>query len=127
MNREPLRRLQVRLSDSVRRHRKLTPFPGEPVGWMIEQAGADLPPFSSDVPHPEGGRDPLGAFEEALGAVDETVRDRFCAENLAELLGPRVPGHRMRDRRPAAVGEPPRRNGQAPSARLRGASENGSR
>jgi uncharacterized protein len=55
---EPLRRLQARPSDYVRRHLKFTPFPGEPVGWMIEQAGPGLFMFSTDYSHPEGGRDP---------------------------------------------------------------------
>ena len=43
----------------MRRQVRFTPFPTEPVGWMIEQAGAELFLFSSDYPHPEGGRDPL--------------------------------------------------------------------
>jgi predicted TIM-barrel fold metal-dependent hydrolase len=88
---EPLRRLQDRPSAYVRRHLKFTPFPGEPVAWMMEQAGPELFLFSSDYPHPEGGRDPIGAFDETLGAVDETDRARFYGLNLAELLGPRVP------------------------------------
>ena len=47
-------------------HLKFTPFPGEPVGWMIEQAGDDLFMFSTDFPHPEGGKDPLAKFEDAM-------------------------------------------------------------
>ena len=52
----------------MHRHLWFTPFPGEPVGWMIEQAGDDLFMFSTDYPHPEGGRDPLAKFEEAMPA-----------------------------------------------------------
>jgi uncharacterized protein len=83
---EPLRRLEAKPSDYVRRHLKFTPFPGEPVGWMMEQAGADLFMFSTDYPHPEGGRDPLAKFEETLTGVSETDRQRFFAGNMAELL-----------------------------------------
>src|SRR5438477_10637835 len=83
---EPLRRLQDKPSEYVRRHIKFTPFPGEPVGWMIEQAGPELFMFSTDYPHPEGGRDPLAKFEEALADTGDSDRDRFYAGNMAELL-----------------------------------------
>jgi predicted TIM-barrel fold metal-dependent hydrolase len=84
---EPLQRLQAAPSDYVHRHLKFTPFPGEPVGWMMEQAGADLFMFSTDFPHPEGGRDPLSKFEEELGHVNPEDRHRFFYGNMAELLG----------------------------------------
>ncbi|HLI44935.1 MAG TPA: amidohydrolase family protein [Acidimicrobiales bacterium] len=84
---EPLRRLADLPSDYVRRHLKFTPFPGEPVGWMLEQAGAELFMFSTDYPHPEGGRDPLGKFEETLTATSEADKALFYAGNLAALLG----------------------------------------
>jgi len=83
---EPLQRLEAKPSDYVRRHLKFTPFPGEPVGWMIEQAGPELFMFSTDYPHPEGGRDPLAKFEEALVGVGDADRARFFAGNMAELL-----------------------------------------
>lgn len=84
---EPLRRLQAKPSDYVHRHLKFTPFPGEPVGWMMEQAGADLFMFSTDYPHPEGGRDPLAKFEEELGGVGADDLHRFYRGNMATLLG----------------------------------------
>ena len=86
---EPLRRLQARPSDYVRRHLKFTPFPGEPVGWMIEQAGPELFMFSTDYPHPEGGRDPLAKFAKALASASPADQERFYAGNLAELLNGR--------------------------------------
>ncbi|MCU1449785.1 MAG: amidohydrolase, partial [Acidimicrobiales bacterium] len=82
----PLQRLELEPSEYVRRHLKFTPFAGEPVGWMIEQAGAELFMFSSDYPHPEGGRDPLAKFEEALATTSEADQARFYAGNMAELL-----------------------------------------
>jgi uncharacterized protein len=84
----PLQALQLAPSEYVRRHLKFTPFPGEPVGWMIEQAGAELFMFSTDYPHPEGGRDPLAKFEEAMPGTPEADKHRFYYENMAELLGP---------------------------------------
>jgi predicted TIM-barrel fold metal-dependent hydrolase len=86
---EPLQRLVYRPSEYVSRHLKFTPFPGEPVGWMIEQAGAELFMFSTDYPHPEGGRDPLAKFEEAIEGVGPADQDRFYRANMAELLGTR--------------------------------------
>jgi predicted TIM-barrel fold metal-dependent hydrolase len=84
---EPLNRLQDKPSMYVHRHLKFTPFPGEPVGWMIEQAGSDLFMFSTDYPHPEGGRDPLAKFEAELEHVGEEACSRFYHDNMAELLG----------------------------------------
>ena len=42
--------------------------------------------FSTDYPHPEGGRDPLAKFEETLEGVSEADKERFYAGNMAELL-----------------------------------------
>ena len=84
--------LPLRASDYVHRQLWFTPFPTEPVGWMIEQAGEDLFLFSSDYPHPEGGRDPLGLFESALSGAAEEARDRVYSRNFADMMGPRAVG-----------------------------------
>lgn len=86
---EPLRRLEAKPSEYVRRHLKFTPFPGEPVGWMMEQAGAELFMFSTDYPHPEGGRDPIAKFEETLEGIDPGAQKLFYESNMAELLSGR--------------------------------------
>jgi predicted TIM-barrel fold metal-dependent hydrolase len=83
---EPLRTLELTPSEYVHRHLKFTPFAGEPVGWMIEQAGSDLFMFSSDYPHPEGGKDPLAKFKEALRTTGGDAQTRFYHDNMAELL-----------------------------------------
>jgi predicted TIM-barrel fold metal-dependent hydrolase len=83
---EPLRRLERSPSEYVRRHLKFTPFPGEPVGWMIEQAGAELFMFSTDFPHPEGSRDPLARFESELAGTGPEDQERFFHQNMFELL-----------------------------------------
>lgn len=88
----PLTELKLTPSEYVQRHLKFTPFPGEPVGWMIEQAGTGLFMFSTDFPHPEGGRDPLAKFEEAMVDTPEDAKQAFYYANMAELLGAaRVP------------------------------------
>jgi predicted TIM-barrel fold metal-dependent hydrolase len=84
---EPALRLPRRASEYVHGHLWFTPFPTEPVGWMIEQAGDDLFLFSSDYPHPEGGRDPLGRFEASLSGVGEAAAERFYSANFAAMLG----------------------------------------
>lgn len=82
----------ITTAEYVHQHLRFTPFPGEPVSWMIEQAGEDLFMFSTDFPHPEGGRDPLAKFEEALEGVSDDAKARFYYGNMAELLGSaRVP------------------------------------
>jgi predicted TIM-barrel fold metal-dependent hydrolase len=89
---EPLlSELSLKPSEYLRRQVKFTPFPTEPVGWMIEQAGAELFCFSSDYPHPEGGRDPVRRFETSLAGVDEDAKERFYSGNFAEMMGIAVP------------------------------------
>lgn len=87
---ERLRNLELRPSEYVQRQVFVTPHPVEDVGWIIEQAGADICMFSSDYPHIEGGRDPVGRFERSLGSVGDAVRDRFYRGNFEDLFGMRV-------------------------------------
>ena len=83
---EPHLALPLPASDYVRRALKFTPYSREPVGWMIEQAGDELFLFSTDYPHPEGGRNPLKRFEESLGGTSPEAVERFYAGNFAELF-----------------------------------------
>ena len=66
---ERLRQLELRPSEYVRRQIRVTPYPTEPVGWIIEQAGEEVCLFSSDYPHVEGGRNPIKRFEASLGGM----------------------------------------------------------
>ena len=84
---EPALALPMRASEYARRNLRFTPFPTEPVGWMIEQAGADLFMFSSDYPHIEGGRNPLKRFESSMPNTDEDAKDKFYARNFNDLMG----------------------------------------
>jgi predicted TIM-barrel fold metal-dependent hydrolase len=84
---EPLlTELPMIASNYIRRQVRFTPFPTEPVGWLIEQAGSELFLFSSDYPHPEGSTDPIGRFESNLQGIDESTKDRFYSQNFAELF-----------------------------------------
>jgi uncharacterized protein len=79
--------LPEQASDYVHRNLFFTPFPREPVGWMIEQCGDDLFLFSSDYPHPEGTKDPILRFEETMEDVSAEARDAFYRGNCARMLG----------------------------------------
>lgn len=93
-NEERLRGLSLRPSEYVRRQVRVTPYPAEDAGWIIEQAGEEVCLFSSDYPHVEGGRNPLGRFERSLDAhgVSEAARQRFYCDNFADLMGPALAG-----------------------------------
>ena len=84
---EPGLALPMRASEYVRRQLRFTPFPTEPLNWLIEQAGDELFLFSSDYPHIEGGRNPLRRFESTLQGVSDETRDRFYATNFNDLMG----------------------------------------
>ena len=55
-------------------------------GALIRQSNPELYLFSSDYPHVEGGRDPIGRFEASLGDLDAAVHDKFYAENFARVF-----------------------------------------
>jgi predicted TIM-barrel fold metal-dependent hydrolase len=79
--------LELKASEYVRRQVRVTPYPAEDVGWIIDQAGAEVCLFSSDYPHVEGGRNPIGRFERSLGDRSDAVRQRFYADNFVDLMG----------------------------------------
>jgi predicted TIM-barrel fold metal-dependent hydrolase len=56
------------------------------VGDLIDQSNPDLYLFSTDYPHIEGGRNPIGRFEAALGDRGDAVRDKFYAENFLRVF-----------------------------------------
>ena len=87
---EPLlKELSLRPSAYLRRQVRFTPFAFEDVGALIELAGPELFLFSTDYPHPEGTRDPMGKFAAALDAhaIPQDARDRFHATNFELLMG----------------------------------------
>jgi len=73
-------------SEQMTQQLAFTPFVFEEVGNLIDQSNPDLYLFSSDYPHIEGGRNPIGRFEAALGERSEAVRDKFYAENFLRIF-----------------------------------------
>lgn len=74
-------------SEQIRAQLRFTPYPFEDVGAFIRESCPELYLFSSDYPHAEGGRDPIGRFERSLADVDEAVKRRFYADNFTDLYG----------------------------------------
>lgn len=66
---------------------KVSPFAGEPVGWIIEQVGPEMLVFASDYPHPEGSADPIGIFEATMQNCDQATMDAFFHGNMADAMG----------------------------------------
>lgn len=86
-NDERLQKLSLKPSDYVRRQVRATPYPAEDVGWIAREAGSEIPLFSSDYPHVEGGRNPVKRFESNLATADEATWTRFYRDNFVELMG----------------------------------------
>jgi uncharacterized protein len=82
-----LKALPLLPSEYLRRQVRFTPFPFEDTAWLIEQCGPELFMFSTDYPHPEGGRRPFEIFAEAVAGFDQSSRERFFWRNGAELFG----------------------------------------
>lgn len=81
-----LKKLQLKPSEYLRRQVRFTPLVFEDVEWLIDSAGPELFLFSTDYPHPEGGRDPFGRFEASLGKHGVAERKQFYAENFLHLM-----------------------------------------
>jgi predicted TIM-barrel fold metal-dependent hydrolase len=82
-----LKALPLLPSEYLRRQVRFTPFPFEDTGWLLEQCGSELFMFSTDYPHPEGGKRPFEIFGEAVSPFDAETQERFFWRNGAELLG----------------------------------------
>ncbi len=84
---ERLQKLSDRPSEIARRQLRVTPYPHEPSGWIIANAGEDMLLFSSDFPHVEGGRNPIKRFETNLGNASERAKRKFYRDNFIDLMG----------------------------------------
>ena len=74
-------------SETARRHIKVSPFAGEPVGWIIENVGPEMLVYASDYPHPEGTSDPIRKFEATMTNCDEETMNAFYHGNMEDLMG----------------------------------------
>ncbi len=84
---ERLQTLNLKPSEYVRRQVRVTPYPTEPTGWIIEQSAPEICMFSSDYPHVEGGRNPYGRFERSTEDLDDAALDAFFRRNFEDLMG----------------------------------------
>lgn len=66
---------------------RFTPYPFEDVAQLVSESSSELYMFSSDYPHAEGGRDPIGRFLRSTEALPETARTQFFADNFRTLYG----------------------------------------
>lgn len=86
---ERLRKLSALPSEIVRRQVRVTPYPTDDAGWIIANSGPEVCMYSSDYPHPEGGRDPLKHFRASLerANVDQKGKDGFFRDNFVDMMG----------------------------------------
>ncbi|HAF69730.1 MAG TPA: amidohydrolase [Acidimicrobiaceae bacterium] len=87
-----LQNLKLRPSEYVHRQIRVTPFPTEPTGWIIENTGDDICMFSSDFPHVEGGRNPLRRFDNEIEDLSDEIKDKFFRQNFEDLMGSAISG-----------------------------------
>jgi len=80
-----LAEMQRRPSEQACDQLRFTPYPFENVAQLVSESAPELYMFSSDYPHAEGGRDPIGRFEASTASLTEEARQRFFAENFLTL------------------------------------------
>jgi predicted TIM-barrel fold metal-dependent hydrolase len=81
-----LRKFPELPSKTAKKHIKVSPFSGEPVGWIIENSSPDMLVFASDYPHPEGGPDPIKRFEATMENCDQATMDAFYFGNMCQAM-----------------------------------------
>ena len=89
---ERLQKLPMLPSEFARRQVRVTPYPTEDTGWIVDNSGPEMMLFNSDYPHVEGGRHPLKHFEASLQGRPEHVLDAFYRGNFEDLMGPALGG-----------------------------------
>lgn len=72
-------------SQQISEQLAFTPFPHENVHHLIQESNEDLYLFSSDYPHVEGGRNPIGKFESHLTHAPESAKQKFYTDNFLRL------------------------------------------
>jgi len=72
-------------SEQIRQQLRFTPYPFENVSAMVNESYEEIFMFSSDYPHAEGGRDPIGRFERSTASLSDIAKARFFSGNFREL------------------------------------------
>jgi predicted TIM-barrel fold metal-dependent hydrolase len=78
--------LKRRPSEQIIAQMAFTPYPYEDVGDLIRQSDSRLYLFSSDYPHVEGGRNPLGRFEATMKDCANSAVTDFYSRNFEKLF-----------------------------------------
>ncbi|MEM6999750.1 MAG: amidohydrolase family protein [Pseudomonadota bacterium] len=86
-NEERLQKLSAKPSEIARRQLRVTPYPHEDAGWIIQNTAEEMCLFSTDYPHVEGGRNPLKRFSQTLEGVDQPAQEAFYAGNFIDMMG----------------------------------------
>ena len=86
---QSLKKLSMKPSEYFERQIRVAPLHTENTGWILKNVGKNILMFNTDYPHPEGGKDPFGDFEESLDAVEASTEelDRFYSKNYEDYLG----------------------------------------
>jgi predicted TIM-barrel fold metal-dependent hydrolase len=80
--------LSMRPSEYIARNVRVTPFHFEHVERYVERYGMeDVYCFSTDYPHVEGGRRPIGDFAERLTGLGASFIEKFFVTNGQLLFG----------------------------------------
>jgi len=87
---QDLSQVELLPSEYVQKHIKVTAFPGEDIGWLLNNGAADLMMFASDYPHHEGTNDPISRFEKTMEGVSEEKKTKFYSTNFKSLLGSHI-------------------------------------
>lgn len=88
-----LARMTRKPGEQLRAQVRFTPYPFEDVAAMVRESHPELYMFSSDYPHAEGGRDPIGRFTASTASLTEMERDLFFNRNF-ETMYAGVPADR---------------------------------
>jgi predicted TIM-barrel fold metal-dependent hydrolase len=80
-------RLPLSPAEYVSRNVRVTPLPvphDSPLGTL--ESLPTVPVFSSDYPHFEGSRDPIGHYEKELATIGDEARRSFLGENMSDCF-----------------------------------------
>ena len=53
---------------------------------LLDQIPTEILAYSSDYPHPEGGKNPFATFDEQLEGASSEVREQFFGGAVAQLV-----------------------------------------
>ena len=80
-----LAKMQRTPSEQAQAHLRFTPYPFENVAQLVRESCPELFLFSSDYPHAEGGRDPLGRFGRTTAELSDEDQQKFFSRNFGDL------------------------------------------